>query len=102
MVLLEFSIAPIAKGESVSADVARALDIVDRSGLPYQTTSMGTIIEGDWDETVGVVTDCFKAMAADNNRVVVNLRVDYRANASGRLKSKIDSVEKKLGRRLST
>jgi len=45
MALLDFSMSPLAKGESVSAYVARSLDIVDKSGLPYQLTPMGTIIE---------------------------------------------------------
>ena len=46
MVLLEFSMSPFAKGESLSPYVARSLDIIDKSGLPYQLTPMGTIIEG--------------------------------------------------------
>lgn len=102
MVLLDFSIAPFAQGESVSPYVARVLDIIDRSGLPYQTTAMSTIIEGEWDEVMAVATDCFKALAPDCNRVIAQMRVDYRANASGRIRGKIESVEKKLGRRLST
>jgi len=36
MVLLEFSIFPLAKGESVGPYVARCLDIIDRSGLDYR------------------------------------------------------------------
>ena len=34
MVLLEFAMAPAGKGTSVSAYVARSLDIIDKSGLP--------------------------------------------------------------------
>jgi uncharacterized protein YqgV (UPF0045/DUF77 family) len=50
VVLLEFSMAPLTKGESVST----------------------------------------------------RMRIDYRAGPGGRLKSKVDSVQQKLGRRLST
>ena len=46
MVLIEFAMTPRAKGDSVSADVARILDVIDRSGLAYQLTPMGTIVEG--------------------------------------------------------
>ena len=56
MVLLEFSIAPVGQGESVSAHVARILDLIDRSGVPYQLTPMGTILEGEWAEVMAVVT----------------------------------------------
>jgi uncharacterized protein (TIGR00106 family) len=102
MVLLEFSMTPLDKGESVSAYVTRSLDIVDRSGLPYQLTPMGTIIEGEWAEVMAVVTACFETMRADCGRVSTQIRIDYRAGPGGRLKSKIDSVQKKLGRKLST
>ena len=65
MVLLEFSMSPLSQGESVSKYVARSLDIIDRSGVPYQLTPMGTILEGEWDEVMAVVTRCFEAMKAD-------------------------------------
>mgnify|MGYP000999222528 CR=1 FL=1 len=55
MVLIEFAMAPRGVGESLSAHVARILDVIDRSGLAYQLTPMGTIIEGEWGEAMGVV-----------------------------------------------
>ena len=60
MVLLEFTMSPMNKGESVSAYVARSIDIIDRSGLPYQLTAMGTIVEGEWADVMAVVTACFE------------------------------------------
>ena len=102
MVLLEFAMYPLTKGESVSAYVARSLDIIDKSGLPYQLTSMGTILEGEWDEVMAVVTECYKTMSRDCDRVGTQIKIDHRAGASGRLQSKIESVQKKVGRKLST
>jgi uncharacterized protein (TIGR00106 family) len=102
MVLLEFSMTPMDKGESVSAYVARSLDIVDRSGLAYQLTPMGTIVEGEWADVMAVVTACFDAMRADCARVSTSVRIDYRAGPGGRLKSKVDAVERRVGRKLST
>jgi uncharacterized protein (TIGR00106 family) len=101
MVLLEFSMAPSTQGESMSACVARSIDIIDRSGLPYQLTSMGTIIEGEWDEVMAVVTACFEAMRTDCSRIGTHIKIDYRAGPGGRIKSKVDAVEMKLGRKLS-
>jgi uncharacterized protein (TIGR00106 family) len=102
MVLLEFSMSPLDKGESVGAYVARSIDIIDKSGLPYQLTPMGTIIEGEWDEVMKVVAACFERMKQDCNRVSTSIRIDYRAGKGGRLKSKVASIESKLGRTLST
>jgi len=102
MVLLEFSMAPSTKGESMSPYVARSLDIIDQSGLPYQLTPMGTIIEGEWAEVMAVVTACFEAMRSDCDRIGTHIKIDYRAGSGGRMTSKVDAVEKKLGRKLST
>jgi uncharacterized protein (TIGR00106 family) len=102
MVLLEFSMSPFDKGESLSEYVARSLDIVDNSGLPYQLTPMGTIVEGEWEDVMALVTACYKAMSRDCNRISTSIKIDYRAGKSGRLKSKVRSIESKLGRTLAT
>ena len=102
MVLLEFAMSPLDKGVSLSPYVARSLDIIDRSGLPYQLTPMGTILEGEWEEVMAVVTACYKRMSQDCDRISTSMRIDYRAGKSGRLKSKVEAVEGELGRKLST
>lgn len=102
MVLLEFAMAPHGQGESLSAHVARILDVIDKSGVPYQLTPMGTILEGEWEDVMGVVTACFKALEGDCPRIGMNLKVDYRAGPQSRLRSKVEKVEAHLGRRLST
>jgi uncharacterized protein (TIGR00106 family) len=102
MVLLEFSMYPVGKGESLSAHVALLLDIIDKSGLPYQLTPMGTIIEGEWPQVMDVVNACFEAMQTDCNRIVTQIKIDYRKGQSSRLTSKVESIQTKLGRKLST
>jgi uncharacterized protein (TIGR00106 family) len=102
MVLLEFSMSPFGKGESLSPYVARSLDIIDRSGLPYQLTPMGTILEGEWDEVMKVVSDCFTAMKMDCDRISAQIKIDYRAGRGGRMQTKIEAIEDKLGRKLAT
>lgn len=100
MVLLEFSMAPHGQGESLSAYVARILDVIDRSGVPYQLTPMGTILEGEWDAVIGVVSACFRELERDCTRIGMNLKLDYRQGPAGRLKSKTERVEQHLGRKL--
>ncbi len=94
--LINFSIFPLDKGESVSVYVAGALKIIRDSGLPYALNSMGTTVEGEWDEVMEVVTRCFEEMNRDCERVYVNLTADYRKGRQGRIESKIKSVESKL------
>lgn len=102
MVLLEFSMAPRGHAESLSHEVARVIDVIDQSGLPYQLTAMSTLIEGEWPEVMAVVTACFEALKADCPRISVSLKADYRAGHSGRLTAKVLKMEQHLGRKLST
>ena len=102
MVLLEFAMSPTGEGESLSRQVARILDIVDRSGVSYQLTAMGTILEGDWDEVMAVVGECFRALQVDCKRISLNLKMDYRAGIEPRLRSQVDAVEGHGGRKLRT
>lgn len=100
MVLLEFSMSPLGKGESVGKYVSRSLDIIDKSGVDYRLNPMGTVLEGNWDEVFRVVRQCYERMRKDCNRISCTIKVDYRKGHSGRLSSKVASVEKHLKRKL--
>ena len=102
IILLEFSMTPLSKGESVSKYVARSLDIIDKSGLDYRLNPMGTVIEGEWDEVLDVVKKCFDRMRKDCDRITTSIKVDYRKGKSGRITAKIESVEKKLEKKLKS
>lgn len=101
MVLLEFSMFPLQSG-SLSPYVARSLDIIDKSGLKYQLNPMGTVIEGEWDQVMTVVHDCFDAMSADCDRISTTIKIDYRKGSENRITAKVSSVEEAVGRDLST
>lgn len=98
MVLLEFSMSPLGKGESVSKYVARSLDIIDKSGVDYRLNPMGTVLEGEWDEVFTVVKRCYERMKKDCGRISCTIKVDYRKGHTGRLQGKVASIEKKLKR----
>lgn len=98
MLLAEVSFTPLDKGPSVSAWVAKAIDVIDQSGLPYRVCPMGTCIEGEWDEVMAVLTRCFHVLAGECERISVSFKGDWRRGQSGRLVSKVDRVEEQLGR----
>ena len=98
--LAEFSISPLDKGISLSKYVARSLELVERSGLPYKITPMGTIVEGDVDEVFDLIKRCHKRMREDCERVSTLVRIDDRAGATGRIEGKVKAVEEHLGREL--
>jgi uncharacterized protein (TIGR00106 family) len=99
-VIIEFSVVPVGRGEALAGPVARVLDLVDQSGLPYQLTAMGTIVEGDWDEVLGLVRRCHEAMRGEAARVLTRISIDDRAAAAGRIEGKVRDVEAVLGREL--
>ncbi len=94
--IVEFSIFPMDKGESVSPYVARAFKIIQDSGLPYELNPMGTCVEDEWSEVMSLVDRCFQALQKDCNRINLALKADYRKGPAGRLKSKVASVREKL------
>lgn len=100
MVLLEMSITPLGKGDSVSEHVAACLDLIDQSGLDYELHAMGTIVEGDLPEVLDLMRRCIELVSRASNRVSCSAKIDYRPGYKGRLKSKVTRVEQKLGRQL--
>lgn len=102
MAIAEFSITPIGKGTSVGEHVARAVDLVDRSGLPYRVNPMGTVVEGPLDDVVALIVRCHKAVAADCERVSTVIKIDDRKGAKGQLDAKVEGIERRLGRRVKT
>lgn len=102
MVLLEFSIFPLDKGVSLSPFVARCLKIIDDSGLDYRLHAMGTIVEGEIDQVLDVLRACHAALATDCDRISCTAKFDYRKGRTGRLVSKIESVERTAGRKFKT
>ncbi len=98
MALLEFSITPLGAGESVSQFVAKAVDVIDKSGLDYQLHAMGTVVEGDIDQLLDVLKECINTMMADCDRVSVSAKIDVRKGHPRALDAKVASVEKQLGR----
>jgi len=101
-VLLEFSMFPTSAanrtGASVSEYVSKVIDMIDKSGVDYQLTPMGTIIECDSvKKALSVVEKAYECLD-DCERVYSSLKFDIRKGKTNRLKTKIDSVEQTLGR----
>lgn len=101
-VLLEFAMFPTSdecrEGASVSHQVAKIIDMIDQSGLPYQLTPMGTIVEAESVKEALLIVEKAYEQLGDCERVYSSLKLDIRKGKSGRLKGKIASVEEKIGR----
>ena len=101
MVLVEFAMFPTDKGESVSAYVSQVINHIHESGLAYKLTPMGTILEGNWDEVMLVISGCFKILEAQANRIYSTIKIDYRKTESSRMHSKTDKIKNILNKEIN-
>lgn len=104
-VLLEFSMFPTSpdgrEGGSVSKQVSKIVDAIDKSGVPYQLTPMGTVIEASSMKEALSIIELAYEQVGDCERVYSSLKFDIRHNCENRLTTKIESVEKVLNRKVS-
>jgi len=91
---------PLGAGSSISDKLAIVLKIIDDSGLPYKINPMGTVIEGEWEEIMGLINRCRQELLKTEERVLISISVDDRKGASDRINQKVASVERKLGKTL--
>ncbi len=98
--LFQLTMFPTSKkSASVSEDVAKVINIIDKSGLPYRLTAMATIIEGEWDKVMPVINKARKMLQRlGHDRIYIIITIDDRKGARNRLTGKIASIEKRLGR----
>lgn len=94
--LAEFSVVPVGMGESVSRYVAECIRIIESSGLEYQLTSMGTVLEGEVDDILPVILRCHNRIMEMTNRVVTSIKIDDRKGRKGAIEGKVRSVREKL------
>jgi len=96
-VLVAFSVAPAGgESDSVSKAVAEAVRVVRESGLPSETTSMFTTIEGEWDEVMAVVRQAVEVVQRDAPRVSLVLKADIRPGHTNQLTAKVERIEQHL------
>ena len=104
-VLLEFSMFPTSsdgrEGSSVSKQVSKIINAIDKSGVAYQLTPMGTVIEASSMKEALSIIELAYEQVSDCDRVYSSLKFDIRKNSENRLKTKIESVEKELGREVN-
>jgi uncharacterized protein (TIGR00106 family) len=98
-VLMEFSIFPTDKGESVSAHVSEVIRMIRDSGIDHRLTPMGTIVETEDVSLALAIVEKAARILEDREcrRVYSCIKLDIRGGKSGRLEQKIRSVQEKIG-----
>ena len=94
--LAAFSITPLGGSDSVGDEVARIVRVVRASGLPNETTSMFTTVEGTPREVFDLLERCLAEAEKLAPRVSVTAKFDHRPGHDGMLHAKIERIERAL------
>lgn len=97
-VVAEIAVVPVGTGSpSVSQYVADCVKILAASGLKYEVTAMGTIVEGDLDAVLAVARQMHAApFAAGVVRVVTTIKIDERRDKPLSIAGKVAAVTQQL------
>lgn len=91
--LVAVAIAPFGEGEELSEYVAEVIRVIRDSGLPHNTTSMFTEIEGEYDKVMQVVKDATFVLAERGIRTEVILKADIRPGHTNTMTSKVVKID---------
>lgn len=94
--LIALAIAPVGIGEELSKEVAEVVEVIRKSGLKNQTTSMFTEIEGEWDEVMAVVKEATMVLANKGIRTEVVFKADIRPGYTNTMQGKMERLEAQL------
>jgi len=101
MISAELTIVPVGTcGTSISKYVAAAMSALDKKGVKYEITGMGTLIETDDPEKL------FSAIRAAHEsifkegakRVETHVKIDDRRDVDKTMEEKVGSVEQRIGK----
>lgn len=96
---MNFAIFPIDKGSHVGEYVAKVIAHIRDSGLEYEFTSMGTIIEAEKPgDLLKIVQEAFEILEPVSDRVYCVMNMDHNKNKTNLLSSKRASVENRIGK----
>jgi uncharacterized protein (TIGR00106 family) len=98
-VLLEFSIFPLDQGESLSREVSQVIEMIRDSGVSYQLTAMGTLIETDnVSQALEIVERATeKLSSAGCQRIYSAIKMDIRSGKNHRMQGKPSSIQQHIG-----
>ena len=97
-VIMNFAIFPIDKGAHIGEYVSKVLSYIKESGVTYQFTPMGTIVEaGTVAEVLKIVEKSYEILDPISDRVYCVMNMDVNKNKSGLMSSKTKSIESRIG-----
>jgi len=95
--LAELTIIPIGTGTHLAEQLAEVVEIIDRSGLPYELTPSGTCIEGEWDDVMRVARECHEHARRKSGHIQTVISIEDEKGIKDKLHLNVEALEKRLG-----
>jgi uncharacterized protein (TIGR00106 family) len=98
MALAEVNVIPIGTPTSSIGDwIAEAVRVLEKEGMKYELSPMGTLVEGKTSDILALVRKMHEAALKKGiNRVVTTVMIDDRRDKEVTMKSKVAAVKKRL------
>jgi uncharacterized protein (TIGR00106 family) len=95
-VLVNFAIFPTDIGTSVSSEVSLVIKMLMENNVAFELNAMGTVFETQtMSQALEVIQKAYIVLEA-HERVYLVLTMDIQKNKNKRIRSKIESIQKKL------
>jgi len=95
--IIELNIIPIGVGPSLSEYVADVMKVIEKSGLRFESHSMGTNIECGWDDVIPLVKECHDVLKEKGVvRISTTVRISERTDKPYTMEGKMKSLDEKL------
>lgn len=96
-VVMNFAMFPTRKESNMSPYVSRIVKRVRESGHQSQLTAMGTLVETETlTQALKVIEEAYAVLEPDCDRVYLTVNIDIKKGPTGRINSKVESVEEKI------
>ncbi|MCS6817677.1 MAG: MTH1187 family thiamine-binding protein [Blastocatellia bacterium] len=101
MALVEVSVVPIGTGTpSLGDHIAAAVRVLEKAGVPYEISPMGTLFEGELRDIFSLARKMHEAAFRHGaQRVITTITIDDRRDKSVTMRSKVASVKRRLARK---
>jgi uncharacterized protein (TIGR00106 family) len=101
MALVEVSVVPVGTGTpSLGDHIAGAVRVLEKAGVPYEISPMGTLFEGDLRKALSLARKMHEAAFRHGvQRVITSITIDDRRDKAVTMRSKVASVKKRLAQK---
>ena len=80
-IICELVVVTYDIGPSLSPFVAKVLEVINQNTkVEHLLTPMGSVLEGQYDDVMGLIREIFYKFAPDYERLGITFKIDYRAS----------------------